>query len=371
MKKLILIDHELYTKRRKQIFMIDDFIKSGYNVEIWDISNIVYPNIQYPDEINDMIVHKLYNIDDLQKKLSSCAIKDTIFIVECLLTWNNRKIYKLLSDFNCYIVKLDLYANTVLEESLLNKISRFISKSFFTIINNKLKQLLFIIYKNKYKIKSFDMVFSSSSIVYRTDKINHPDYESYKKSIEEPALIKDDYIVFCDIFFPEHPDLIFSYKKRPSTAKYRKSLNVFFDFLEKKYNMPVVIAAHPKADYKGDEFENRKIIKYKTSNLVLNSKIVLQHFSNSVSYCILSNKPILFFITEDMNKLQESIQYMKLLAKTLDKKIYNIDKDNLQLIKIEKIDPNIRRKYIYTYLTSLETKDKTNFDILNCIFHKI
>ena len=62
---------------------------------------------------------------------------------------------------------------------------------------------------------------------------------------------------------------------------------------------------------------------------------------------------------------------MKLLAKTLDKKIYNIDKDNLQLIKIEKIDPNIRRKYIYTYLTSLETKDKTNFDILNCIFHKI
>lgn len=371
MKKLILIDHELYTKRRKEIFMIDAFIKSGFNVEIWDISNIVYPNIKYPDELQDKIVRKLININDLNKRLSLCNIKDTIFIVECLDIWDNRKIYRLLSEYNCYTIKIDLYANTVLKETYKEKISRLFSSTFFSIINGKIKYTFLSLYKKVYKIKSFDKILSSSSIVYRTDKINHPDYESYIQEMNDKPIIEGNYIVFCDISFPDHPEFVSLYKKRPSAIKYRKSLNIFFDFLEKKYNMPVIIAAHPKSNYDGEEFENRKIIKYKTGNLVINSSLVLQHFSNSVSYCILANKPVIFFITEDMKELKQSIQYMNLLSKTLGKETINIDKDDLDKLDINTITEEYREQYIYTYLTSLETKDKNNFNIIRGILETL
>ena len=48
----------------------------------------------------------------------------------------------------------------------------------------------------------------------------------------------------------------------------------YFDYLEEKYGMPVVIAAHPKSDYSGGEFGNRSIIKYKTDDLVFNARMV-------------------------------------------------------------------------------------------------
>lgn len=371
MKKIVLIDHELFTIRRKKIFMIEEFINNGYDVEIWDISNIVYPNIKYPDEQQDKLVYKLYNIESLHKKLSSCNINNTIFIVECLDIWDNRKIYRLLSDFNCYIIKLDLYANTLLKESISNKLSRLFSKVFLSIFINQIKLIILKFYKRIYNIKSFDKIISSSSIVYRTDKINHPDYESYIQEKKEKPIISGDYIVFCDIFFPEHPDLLSCYKKRPDTQKYRKYLTDFFDYLEKKYNMPVIIAAHPKSDYKGDEFGQRKIIKYKTGNLVINSSMVLQHFSNSVSYCILANKPVIFFITEDMKILKQSVQYMELLCNTLGKKILNINKDEYGKIDASPIKEEYRKDYIYTYLTSKETECNSNFEILNHIFTEI
>lgn len=58
MNDIVLVDHELFTKRRKEIFMIDKFINAGYNVEVWDISNIVYPGISYSDEQNEHYVKK-------------------------------------------------------------------------------------------------------------------------------------------------------------------------------------------------------------------------------------------------------------------------------------------------------------------------
>lgn len=135
--------------------------------------------------------------------------------------------------------------------------------------------------------------------------------------------------------------------------------------------MPVIIAAHPKSNYDGEEFENRKIIKYNTGNLVINSSLVLQHFSNSVSYCILANKPVIFFITEDMKELKQSIQYMNLLSKTLGKETINIDKDDLDKLDINTITEEYREQYIYTYLTSLETKDKNNFNIIRGILEAL
>lgn len=371
MKNIVLIDHELFTKRRKTIFMIDKLLNSGYNVEVWDISQIVYPERFYPDEQKENYVRKINSLFDLRHLIKGIDVSNVVFIVECFYNWENRKIFKTLSENNCYIIKLDLYANTTLKESFFDKLSRIRSEKILEFFQKRIKVIGLKIYKKIFNLKNFDRIISSSDIVYRTDKINHPDYESYINELGAKPLVSGNYIVFCDIFFPVHPELLPLFKKQPKQSEYINTLNNFFSFLEEKYKMPVVIAAHPKSDYSGNEFEGRSIIKYSTANLVINSNMVLQHFSNSVSYCVLADKPILFFITKDMLELKQSIKYMELLSKTLGKKIINIDDSISRDLDISRISQSKRVKYIYSYLTSTETENRFNFDIFNSILSNI
>lgn len=364
-EKIVLIDHEPLTKRRKDIFMIDKFISYGYEFEFWNLSSLFDKNINYPDQIIIEHVFNINSIDSLYDMLSKTSIKNTLFIIECFNTWNTRHIFKLLSDFKCYTIKIDLYANTLLKESFFVKFKRIIVRNPIDFIRKCIFNISLYYYKKIYHIKSFDRVFSSSSLFFRTDKINHPDYEQYLIEKDKDPVLKQNYIVFCDIFFPNHPDLLRIYNNNvPNKEKYLKSLNSFFDYLEQKYNMPVVIAAHPKSDYLGNEFGNRQIIKYQTCNLVLNSSFVIQHFSNSVSFCLLADKPVVFIITDGMKALSSSMKYMKNLCTILHKEIFNIDSCNINKIEISKVKSDIALNYINTYLTSEESCNSTNIDIL-------
>ena len=51
-----------------------------------------------------------------------------------------------------------------------------------------------------------------------------------------------------------------------------------------------------------------------------------------------------------------------------DLPIYNLDHQNYEGIKFSKIEESRRKKYIYTYLTSPETQDLHNFDIITSVF---
>ena len=141
--------------------------------------------------------------------------------------------------------------------------------------------------------------------------------------------------------------------------------------MEEKYQIPVVIAAHPKSEYKGDEFNGRTIIKYKTNELIYLSQIVILHASNAISYVVLGDKSPVFITTNDYNSAPILAKRIKVLANILGKKVYNIDSCNFQSIEISKIDNNYRNKYIYSYLTSKETEEKRNIDILLSFYQSI
>ena len=77
-------------------------------------------------------------------------------------------------------------------------------------------------------------------------------------------------------------------------GKYNKTKKLI-DKIEKKYNAKVVIACHPKSNYKIEDnfFNNRTLINHKTENLIKFSKFVITHGSTAISYAILYEKPIL------------------------------------------------------------------------------
>lgn len=369
MNNIILIDHEPLTKRRKQLFYLDDFSHDGFNIQVWDISQILHPGIIITDEIYDTRVYKITSLQDLEAQIKQVDINNTFFIVEVFCNWASRKIFHVISKHKCYRVKIDLYANTNLQKSFSQKVRDRIKLIFCAKASlEKMSHVAFILYKKIHHITLYNRIFSSSSIAPHTDLINHPDYENFCRIISQPSILNiNQYIVFIDTYFPVHPDLIYFRHENPSMdeiTKYRASLNNFFNIIEAKYKMPVVIAAHPKSNYQGSEFENRKIIKYATAELIINSQGVLLHASNAVSYIILGNKPFAIITTQGYNSYKDLYIRLKLFASQFKKKVYNIDKIHNTDIELTTISSDLRIKYINTYLTAPEIANKQNIDII-------
>lgn len=366
MKDFVLVDHEPFTKRRRELFYIQELKDSGINIQVWDISQYCYPSISIVDTIDtETYVIKVFSLDQLENLIRNTNTANTAFFLEFFREWRNRKILKLFSNHLYYTVRMDLFANTMLRTTFKQRILMILSKPILPTVKNRFKSLLFECYKKYYHIQREKCYLSSSSIVLRTGKINHPDYEKYR-FLAHKRLIEGDYIVFCDIYFPLHPDYkYFDGFNFSDGTEYHQTMCRFFDYMEDQYKMPVVIAAHPKADYEGGEFGARQIIKYQTDNLVYYATSVVMHNCNSVSYSILANKPIAFISTDEYEAVPDITFYsLKLLASTLGKEVYNLDKDDLSLVQPSNIREDIRRKYIYSYLTSQETENKRNTSII-------
>jgi hypothetical protein len=79
-----------------------------------------------------------------------------------------------------------------------------------------------------------------------------------------------------------------------------KNLNKFFDNFEKKYNLRVVIAAHPKVSHPkiAKYYNHRKVVKNKTKELIYNAKFVFFERSTAINYVIKYNKPALMIYNE-------------------------------------------------------------------------
>lgn len=362
MKKFILLDHEPWTIRRKQLFY-DLFDRTGIQLYVWDISNWLHPGFHNPDEIqNTYYLKKIESEKQFVESLKFESPEHTIIVEEVHRNWVNRKVFKYLSILGFNTIKIDFYGNTVLQQSLLKRITNITFRRIPKILNERFISYLFKIYNTYYHIGKPSRLISSSRTINPTDVINHPDFERYRFH-DHQQIVSGDYIVFSDNYFPLHTDNIYfrKLKRLPDAEKYQAKMREYFDYLEYKYNMPVVIAAHPKSDYKGKEFGNRKIIKYKTDDLMAYAKMVTLHTSNTISYALLWDKPIAFVSTDDYQKIIRNKRTLELLAKeTLGLTYYNLDKINFEDITFTKVNPKIRQKYIYNYLTSSETENVRN-----------
>ena len=135
------------------------------------------------------------------------------------------------------------------------------------------------------------------------------DYNFFlEQKIEYKKIVEYNYCLYLDEYVPYHPD----FKKIGVDRKYRaiadiyyKKMNSFFDNIEKNYNLKVIIAAHPRAEYEkiGDVWNGREIIYGKTIELVRDADFCMMHASTSINFCILYQKPILFLTLKELEPL--------------------------------------------------------------------
>ena len=369
MKNIVLIDNEPFTKRRDQLFYISRLRGDGFDVQVWDVSTFFSTGSKFPDIIVADYVIKIENIEHLKVLLSKVDIPSTFFIVEASMSDDSYPIYKVLKEKHCFIARFDFFSNSNIP--LAKGTSRktdCIQKLYlnFRAVCHKVRNIFHSI--RWYGIK-YDVFLSPRRIKGVTGGINHPDYNDFLLNNQTP-LLNYDYIVFCDQYFPLHPE-VKNVAPNINVEKYYAQMRKLFDVVEKTSGMPVVIASHPKAEYEGCEFGNRNMIKYQTMNLVMNSKKVIFHTSNSLSFSVLANKEILCVYTDDfVNSNIGEYQLLLGIKNALKINIYNIDQVDLKEIKFEKINKEQRKSYIYDYLTTKGTKDLDNYYIIKSLIEK-
>ena len=111
------------------------------------------------------------------------------------------------------------------------------------------------------------------------------------------------------------------------------------------------------------------IIKYETLNLVKYAEFVLMDFSAAFSYCVIYDKKIGIITTKEFYK--EFASPLEILTRKMKLNLFRIDKDSYENFEPKNLDKEIRKKYLYTFLTSLETESKTSAEILSEKLHKL
>lgn len=174
-------------------------------------------------------------------------------------------------------------------------------------------------------------------------------------SRKSKRIFKSKYAVYLDAPGPKFLSDSFLFKEKffeTSNHTY-PLLNKFFDHVEKKLKLNIVVAPHPKTKIrdKSNLFGKRRVISDHTKDLIKYSSFVITRNSTAVAYACYYKKPIILFYTNQTLKTesQESTEY---LAMSLKLKAINLDNfKGYSLMEILKFNKNKYKNYLYNYCT--------------------
>ena len=140
---------------------------------------------------------------------------------------------------------------------------------------------------------------------------------------------------------------------------YYDELNSFFDMIEEKYSLEVIIALHPKSNRSTSlsYFKNRQVISSKTNLLVRDAEFIISHWSTAINFSVLFNKKFMLITTNQILQSKNSV-FIKFLSKTFKKKITNISVKPIILDEsLLFINTDCYEKYNYNYIKENKNND--------------
>lgn len=373
MKKIVIIDHEPLTPRRRQIFRIEELRAAGHEVEFWDCSRLFYPGMRLPDEIADFRGRlRLDSPEAVAREIDRVGTDAAVYVVEAFDTWENRAFFRLLSDKGCFRIRLELFATATLPEvPVWKKLGSASPVKLGRAFANRLRRRRYESYKARYKVRPYDLVITSGNDPACNVRVNHPDWELYRRVRGGERLLPCPYVVFLDEFFPLHPDLLhFSRNHRADPEAYYRTMNAFFDRYEKRTGLRVVIAAHPKSDYGPAAFGGRETVKYRTVELVRDAEAVFLHSSASLTFALLFDKPLALLCTSGYRRTFSLYTQMKRISRLTGLPVCDIERERVPVVPI-RVPAPVRERYIYDYLTAPGIEEESTADILCRTFARL
>lgn len=343
-------------------------LKSFFEITLVDCLNYFNP------EFNNNSIYEFYepnnikviNIKSLEELKNTLQNKQPLFLLDCI----GRSIYtnKIQSECNknniTYIY--DGLTNTLSENKKINIFLKILSKlpDFFS------KNISLLICKIRHYKDDFirpDIVITSSNMgtlweksakkrIFTSSKsyFNFLEYKEGAQSIKK--LVKNEYILFLDDCLIDSFDYQLKHPKLETSKKnYFNHLKKFFDKIEKKFNMPVIIAAHPNGLYFDNydkQFGRRKVFFNETCLLTRDCEFTLTHHSLSCHYSILFKKAIVFldldFLTNKVKRLQ------KAYSNYLGMDVINITNENTFIPKQKSVNNRRYLKFKEDYICAMD-----------------
>lgn len=390
---IIIITLYPLSERDYHRFGIDLFLKNEYTVKILTLFPLFtkdYAKIGVHNLMEYEGHKQIFTYNELSSELGNYSPDSSLIIMHCPIMCNNLKIYRVFKNYafdyaitnlgnlpspthhdspKCYISSYTItqYIQSFSVKAVLDKLLALFPKKYYWLLG---------ITPAKYYLVGGVSALKIDSEYYITDRTtiisaHSMDYDLYLDMVTSKSSqmnFKYKYCVFIDQYFPYHPDFAIDTGKSPcSEEKYYPALNQFFDYIEKKFNVIVIIAAHPRADYHlhPHAYPNRRVISGKTNLMVRDADFVIMHNSTAINYAVLFKKSIIFLTTDEMKYNNMGFYYDEIytFAEYFGQTPINIDGDYSSLCEIPNIDDNIYEKYINDFIKIKNSPEKKIWEI--------
>lgn len=333
--KIIFIKESILSKRDYERYKLNDFIKNDFDVEVLDLT--LYNNPNYNEDVNvysfakeiiftpsgkKEILEYIKGISHNSMIISLSRVnKKTLFIYKEFVRKGNKLGFIFLG------TTPDVYftLNKKTLRSLLRKMKNIIIQrlygihSHFYIVGSKVDVL---------KSENHVLFNKKSRFIY----YNNLDYDLYlnNEKVNNKNTFNTKYAVFLDEYNLHHPDNNIT-GLTPVGKNYYSELNSFFSKIESKFSVKVIIAAHPRSRYDkiGNPFQNRKVFKFKTIDLVKYSQFVLAHASTAITMSVIYKKPLVSLTSRYYHHTY--INSIKLFSETLSSTLIDLSTKNYRL----------------------------------------
>lgn len=339
--KIIFFIEAHFNQRDYDRFGIAILLNNGFDVQVWNftpfLANDAYNKISPPDPIKWSGYSVFKDRKEAVKAIS--GLNHSPLIVSFLsYNFKSLAVYRAISKKRAYYCgqafALPISAMSS-KEKAVKKIANFT-------ISKLLARIFYMTPSSILGVRPADFILTIAEkfippmipVNTKTEKlwVHNFDYDLFLKAKDAPLAVKKNTGVFLDQYLPFHPDSIYSGAVSiVDPDEYYSGLCRFFDHLENKFGVKIIIASHPRSHYEEmpNLFGGREIVKGKTAELVRDAGFVIAHNSIAIDFAVLFKKPI-FFLTSD--KINASYKKglieepcVMWLASFFGKKAHNID----------------------------------------------
>ncbi|MFU1858153.1 hypothetical protein ACK8HY_14135 [Sphingobacterium sp. NGMCC 1.201703] len=372
--KIVIIDHEPFSQRKISHYYIDEFLQDKVEVEYWDVSGTLFytKHVVYAFKEEKEYVRVFEDYRTLLEEVEKLDHKNTMIILEVFFRSGTDKLFKKIREKGIKWARLNYYHNPT--AILGDRIT--LRKKLLKILNPKIIwdkfQLLFL---NQAKYAQPDLLFVTGRLGSEnntnTVSLDFFDVEEYRKQKGKNNLppFHGSYMVFLDIMFSSHPDFKRLRIDTIDENVYFKKLCSFFDQLERRFKMPIVIASHPKANY-SKEFGDRVVIKNLTAELVKDADLVITHGSLSICYALLELKPLLYVYFEEMRLTKKLAVYYRRMVRaceSLGSSLVSVE-DNLDSLELRNVDKKKYESFLNEVYLKGSDDTRSNYEIIKDSF---
>ena len=301
-RKVVTLAACALKENMRRVVHLDALLRAGIDLAAWNVCEAIHGKfISHGDSFCPNREHNIPSVAAFEEALDKENLDQTLFLAFIGYEYATEALFQVLRRRGAVIGYLENmswheYGDLPHWQRLWLRAKKPLS--FLTFLRKKMSRTQLGNANAGYDVVFYESAARRPKECSVAVPVNSVLYEEAMLSEPQTPYTDGPYAVYLDTAVGTHPDILQYTNVYPSGTEYRASLNAFFDKVERDLGVRVVIAAHPKASYQGDEFAGRPILRQQTCALVRGAQLALSDGSTSTLYAVALGKPVIFMLND-------------------------------------------------------------------------